>query len=760
MEVNMNWVIRDTEFDKGKIEQNGSKFILGNGYMGYRGTMEEYSKDQLVACNLTGIYDKVGDAWREPVNAPDGFFTKVFCGSELLGTLSDNLKNHEQCLDFRKALHSRDSVFSIGGNEIRLKSERFLSLEDVHLMCLRYSITCSEACELTLETGLNGDIWDINGPHLEDFETGMSGNTIHIRAYTHQSRDIVATAETAEISFGTPEIDYDKNSVMRKLVFRAEARKEYSFSKYVSVCTGKDTDADPLTVVLESCERAAASGYDRLAAGNAAMWLMRWEDSDVIIDGDEDAQHALRYSIYQLLAIAPMHSDRVSIPARGLSGQMYKGAIFWDTEMFMLPFFIHTNPCIARNLLKYRCNTLDGARRKAAEYGFRGAFYAWESQDTGDDACTLFCVTDVIILRPVRTYFRDKQIHISADVAYAMWNYVRHTGDVSLLYEGGAEVILECARFFYSYAYYNMDKDRYELLDVTGPDEYHERVNNNAFTNRLVRQVLDIALEVLELLEKENAVFYRNLISKLDFSRDIENIRKLAAHLYIPEPQPENLVIQQFDGYDRLEDVGLEELKNRKFNKNEYLGGGSGPATTTKIIKQADVVLMLNHFKDCYPHSVKRANWEYYEPRTEHGSSLSPCVYAMLAADIGNTEWSYEYFMKTATIDLTGEAKQYVGTLYIGGTHPAANGGAWMSAVLGFGGLTAGDGKVVLQPRLPLKWRSMKFRFFHIGQRYEVNIDKNFAAIDASPENTRALRFVINGTETLCGPGQSIKAGI
>uniref|UniRef100_UPI0005940DA3 glycosyl hydrolase family 65 protein n=1 Tax=Gorillibacterium massiliense TaxID=1280390 RepID=UPI0005940DA3 len=498
---------------------------------------------------------------------------------------------------------------------------------------------------------------------------------------------------------------------------------------------------------------AHEEGYDSLLQKHDAKWTKLWKASDVVIDGDDEAQLALRYSLYHLLIIAPTHSDKVSIPARGLSGQVYKGAVFWDTEMFMLPFFLHTNPAIARNLVMYRCQTLDGARRKAAEYGFEGAFFAWESQDNGDDACTLFNVTDVFTNRPMRTYFRDKQVHISADVAVAIWQYYTFTGDESILLEGGAETILECARFFHSYSYFNPTKDRYEILDVTGPDEYHERVNNNAFTSYMVKNTLEVALDAVALLEDRHADDLAALLSKLDYVETLKQIRVMNEKLYVPQPGGEDGLIEQFDGYFRLEEVGLKELKSRVLIPNEYWGGGNGLATTTRILKQADVVLTMHRFKDRFSKEIKKANWEFYEPRTEHGSSLSPCVYALVASDIGSPDWAYPYFKKTATIDMTGDSKQFVGTLYIGGTHPAANGGAWMSAIQGFAGVGFHDGAFHIDPALPQAWKSVAFTVQALGQRFAVTVSHNEISIAALAGNTRALTFVLNGRSVLCQPG-------
>ncbi|GFZ34482.1 kojibiose phosphorylase [Clostridium zeae] len=754
----MEWLIKENIFDKDKIELNGNKFLIGNGYMGYRGTMEEFSKEQLVACNLSDLYDKVGDKWREPVNAPNGLLTRLYCNGELLSVLSSDIECHEQELNIRNSTHRRYTKFiTSSGIKVEVKAERFLSLYNLHLICMKYSFKASEPCDILIETGIDGQVWDINGPHLINIETYKREDNCIFHAITNENKNSLAIAERIEIGFGSEVYDSNSYNSFREISSSIEADKEYTFVKYVSVFKDRDDVEDCVGVAIESNEAAVNLGYDKLLEVNKELWNQRWNDIDVEIEGDDYSQLALRYSIYHLMIIAPTHTDNTSIPARGLSGQVYKGAIFWDTEIFMLPFFLNTKPEIARNLLKYRCNTLDGARRKAADYGYRGAFYAWESQDTGDDACTYFNVTDVFTGRPMRTYFRDKQVHISADVAYAIWQYYLATGDESLLVEGGAETIIECARFFYSYGYFNMDKNRYEILDVTGPDEYHERVNNNAYTSIMVKYTLEAALACIELLKAKYEKEYINLNLEINFEQEIDNFKDMFEKLYIPTPDKETNIIEQFDGYERLENISLEKLKERIIDPNEYLGGGNGLATTTKILKQADVVLALNLFKDRYSEQVKKSNWEYYEPQTEHGSSLSACVYALLAADLGKVDWAYKYFLKTATIDLTGDSKQYVGTLYIGGTHPASNGGAWMTAVLGFGGVKASEGQITMSPKLPESWTFLKFRVVHYGQKYSIKITKDQITIKADNINHKCNEFVINGEKLICNPGQIIE---
>ncbi|WP_245863962.1 glycoside hydrolase family 65 protein [Paenibacillus donghaensis] len=655
----MNWTVQEGHFDSSLVTANGNKYMIGNGYLGYRGTLEEFGKEQLVAVTLAGLYDKAGDQWREPVNAPNGLFTRLTCNGQPLDVLDAELLAHIQELDIRSAIHKRETVYSISeGETLTFTAERFASADNLHLLAGRFTVRCTQDCRVVIDTGIDGEVWDINGPHLFSRLEQLKQNVLVSSAITGELGITVAVAETAVFSFGEQQMDTP--GTMRRISFDALAGKTYEWFKYAAVYTGHDV-SEPEAEAEMAARAAEQLGYAGLLETHRQLWEERWSRSDVVIEGDDAAQFALRYSIYQLLIIAPSESEKVSIPARGLSGQVYKGAVFWDTEMFMLPFFLHSDPRVARNLMMYRIHTLNGARRKAAEYGFLGAFYAWESQDTGDDACTLFNVNDVFTGRPMRTYFRDKQVHISADVVHGIWQYVQFTGDDSLLADGGAEVIWECARFFYSYAYYNPVKQRYEILDVTGPDEYHERVNNNAFTNALIKETLDIALRTAELLRQKHPSLYQELSEQFSGGPFLTEVKVMLEHLYVPQPDPDSLIIEQFDRYFSLEEVALADLKSRVLNKQEYWGGGNGLATTTTILKQADVVLMLNLFKHSFTKEVKQANWEFYEPRTEHGSSLSPCIYALVAADIGSPDWGYPYFMRTATVDLTGESKQYVG---------------------------------------------------------------------------------------------------
>ena len=438
--------------------------------------------------------------------------------------------------------------------------------------------------------------------------------------------------------------------------------------------------------------------------------------------------HNLNYSIYHLNCIAPRNLSSMSIPARGLSGQVYKGAVFWDTEMFMIDYFLHTEPQIAKTLIKYRIDTLDGARIKAKEYGLDGAYYAWESQEGGFEACSDYNVTDVFTKRPMRTHFRDKQYHVSAAVVYAICKYIEATGDISFLVDGGAEVIIECARMYRSLLIKKADNPYYEIHDVVGPDEYHERVNNNAYTNRMAKLVFDTAIDTINILKEKYEDCYIELDAKYNFETLMHIFKDSSKNIYIPQPDERNL-IEQFDGYFNLEDVSVDTVRSRLLDPKEYWGGAYGVASQTQVIKQADVVAMLGIFSDEYENEILENNFRYYEPRTEHGSSLSACMYSLLSCKIGNSEQAYSFFIKSASADLCTGGKEWAGLIYIGGTHPASEGGAWIVAIKGFAGITARDGKLCCNPCLPKKWQSMRYKFKYLNKLYQIKIDKKTGTI-------------------------------
>jgi trehalose/maltose hydrolase-like predicted phosphorylase len=768
-----DWEIVDDGRTSEDMLRNGNRLLTGNGYLGRRGVSDDTDLSDMPATILNGLYDRHEDRWREPVNAPDPLFVFFALENGQNLKISDsNCVFHEQALNFRYGIYSRQTIWRIGNGTIEIKEDRYAHIANEHCLCARYRISANVPVCLRIIRGIRSAVRDLNGPHLGNFrffrqvaesgrdsitgvcETLEQGIPLAVVSGTDGLAEFCLTSVPAESSGGRRKKhcgnsdDANRNSFN---VYCIDWKKlggntGIDFCVFGAIYTGQDLPASGIRNAAEAdVYHALDTGWGALLIRHRERWDKIWRTGDVVIHGDDYAQRCLRYNLYHLHIIAPRHrlpdrkmnaaprSPALSVSARGLSGQTYKGAVFWDTEMFVSPYFLAVEPELASEFIRYRIETLPGAKRKAAEYGYRGAFYAWESQETGDDACSDFNVVDVFTGRPVRTYFRDKQIHISADIVYAIKRYVDYTGDLNILKEGALEVILEAARFFISWLYYSPDRRRYEILDVIGPDEYHERVHNNSFTNRMVLAVFETAREYVEYFRGADPDFIENLLGRLVFSGDLAFMETVIPHLYIPCPGKDG-VIEQFDGYFKLEDCSLETVRSRLKDSREYWGGGNGVAGPTRIIKQADVVTMLFLFKDDYPIPVKKANLEFYEGRTEHGSSLSACMYALLACETGDGDRAYSYFIKTAEIDIAGQGKNFAGLIYIGGTHPAANGGAWMVTVQGFCGFSIESGEIRVIPRLPEKWEKVVFHVMHKGVCHEVTVTKNGYSIMAKSE--------------------------
>lgn len=750
----MNWCIREEGWSKDRIEFLGNKLSIGNGYMGYRGTLQEYGAKQLVACTLSEIFDDNGSGWREPVNMPNGLYTVPVYQGKKLSTLEAEIVEHVHELYIDAGRQHRQTTFRTeDGKAVTVDAEQFASIDNFHLLVMRYSVTADADMELTIETGIDTDVWNINDNHFAGTCLIQTGNVRGMRLQTIQNKRNLAIGQLVKIICG--EAKHSTEDTMQKLTVQLKAGEPFTFEKYVAVC--KDTDCEDVwESVCMNCAEAESLGYKELLDLQIDRWSARYEKLGIGIKGDEEAEQAIYYSCYLLYSSAPEHSDKVAIPARGLSGQVYKGAYFWDTEIYMLPMFAWCAPEIAKNLMMYRVHNLDGAYEKAQEYGYRGAFYPWESQENGKDGCTHYNLTDIFTGRKLRTYFRDKQVHISADVAYGIWKYVTITGDKSILLEGGAEVILECARFFNSYAYFKKDKDRFELLDVTGADEYHERINNDAYTNYMVWLNAKIALEVMSWMQKEHPDRYNDIMNRLDYWHEILDVHEMYKKVYLPKPN-EDGVIEQFSGYFKEEDISIEELYSRIIEPNEYLGSPVGLAVNTQILKQADVVLMLSLLSEQFSDEVKKQNWAYYEPRTEHGSSLSTCIYALLAAKIGKVDWAYKFLMKAAQLDLLGGYKLFLGPLYIGGTHPAANGGTWMVTVQGFGGLEALEDAIALNPHLPKHWEELAYAFRYADFECKAVIGQKEFTVQVLNQTANQLKIRSGGKEYFCRGGEAVR---
>jgi kojibiose phosphorylase len=468
----------------------------------------------------------------------------------------------------------------------------------------------------------------------------------------------------------------------------------------------------------DEIQDASDEGLGALVDAHRAAWRARWDSADVVIEGDLAAQRAIRFALYHLIGAANPEDEHVSIGARALTGAAYKGHVFWDTEIYMLPFFTLTWPEAARALLLYRHHTLPAARARATRLGHRGALYAWESAGTGDD------VTPTHVVAPtgevIRILVGEEAHHISADVAYAVWHHWQATADEELLLRAGAEIILETARFWASRAEREED-GRYHIRGVIGPDEYHESVDDNAYTNGMARWNLEVGAEAARLLAERWPARWRELARRLDLADDeIGAWGQVARNLYLGI-DPRTGLIEQFQGYFGLEDIDLTEYEPRTAPMDVLLGRER--IQQSKIIKQPDVLMLLYLLGDRFSPEVVEANFRYYEPRTGHGSSLSPPIHAAMAARLGHVELAKRYFDQTAELDLANSQGNAAG-----GVHAAALGGLWQAVVFGFMGLSLSGDTPRLEPRLPTTWRGLHVHFAWRGRRFAAGVRPGAAA--------------------------------
>lgn len=719
----MTWMIQNDYVEQETVADNGNRLLIGNGYMGIRGTLDEHGKEQLAAINLAGIYDQVGDGWREPLNAPNPLHTVLSVEAEVLALPEKQPLAHMQSLNFRHGIFSRRTLWAVGGETVTVESRRVAHMSKQHLILHRYCVTASAPMSVEITADIDQNIWEIYGPHYSEISYNTDGDCILCLAKVQNGKDRVAVGRCCNLTGGTV-VREETETGFR---YRVELEKEetVTLTSISTIYTTLDC-ANP--------EEAAASAlnnpdYAALSVSHVDAWEKIWAVGEVELDGDDVARDTVNYSLYHLNSIAPRHADNLSIPARGLSGQTYKGAVFWDSEMFILDYFLYTQPEVARSMVRYRIETLPGALEKAKHYGWQGAFYAWESQEGGYDATSDYNVTDVFTKRPMRTFFKDKQVHISSAVARAIMQYVTVTGDTALLAQGGARTVLECARFYFSLLVGRSTSEFWEIYDVIGPDEYHERVNNNAYTNKMAWATIRWAVEAAKTLKNTDEAAYRDFCRQTGAEALLPKLTDAARKLYVPAPNAEG-VIEQFDGYFGLEDASVEAVRSRLLDPREYWGGAYGVASHTQVIKQADVVTMLEFFHNEYPQDVLRANWDYYAPRTEHGSSLSACMYALLSCRCGDPDSAYPFFLKSAKADWDGGGKQWAGLVYIGGTHPAASGGAWKVLAQGFAGLEVTDDGPVVRPCLPEGWTRVAFRFNVKGKWYRAELTRDKGVIE------------------------------
>ena len=517
--------------------------------------------------------------------------------------------------------------------------------------------------------------------------------------------------------------------------WRSVAGQAARLERMVAVARAETPAEDPGPPATESLAGARAAGGEAVRAAHEAAWDRRWQASDIAIEGDPEMERALRFAVYHLNSAANPDDPRVSVGARGLTGDSYLGHVFWDTEIYLLPFYIATWPEAARTLLMYRFRTLAGARAKAARGGWRGALYAWESADTGEETTPEHVIGPAGT--PVEVLSGKQEQHIAADVAYAVWHYWRATGDDEFLLAAGAQIMLETARFWASRATLEADGRRH-IRGVIGPDEYHEGVDDNAYTNMMARWNILRALELAELLRTRWPERWDVLAGQLGLDAAELAQWAEAARTLVTGLDEVTGLIEQFAGFFRLEPVDLTRYAGRHLPVDVVLGRER--TQRSQVVKQADVVALLALLPDAFDPATRLANFRAYEPRTAHGSSLSRSMHALVAARLGEMEVALRYLRDTAAIDLSDSAADSAG-----GVHIAALGGLWQAVMLGFAGLSLAGEAPSLQPRLPPHWRSLQFRLCWRERRVRIRVTQGGQEVEAVLEAGAAMTLLVHG---------------
>ena len=508
---------------------------------------------------------------------------------------------------------------------------------------------------------------------------------------------------------------------------------------------------------MQQLKEAEAAGYDMLLKESESEWQEKvWNQALIQIEPENsfDAQ-AVRFAQYHMQIMTPAHDNRMNIGAKGLSGEGYKGHTFWDMDIFNLPYFIFSIPQVARKLLEYRYLLLPSAKAKAKANGFQGACYPWESAWPKDGEVTpKWGGINVLTGEPTRIWSGEKELHITADVAYGIWLYYSVTGDKDFMEKYGYEILFETAEFWASRLEYQTKDKCYHILDVIGPDEYKEHVNDNAYTNYMAYWNMKKAMECCLLLQAERPKLFDGLNEQMDLDAAYARWQERVENIYLPKPRIKDGVIPQDQTYLKLSDVDLSKYKKQEKPGSILLDYSIDQVSKLQVSKQADILMMFFLLESMFDEEVKRANWEYYEKRTLHDSSLSPSTHCVLACDIGAMDLAYQLFLQSCQIDLGDNPHSSDD-----GIHAAALGGIWQCVVYGFGGVRMQEKCLRIEPKLPKAWKSLKFFLTVQGQKLAVEADHSRLSV-RNTTGTQEIQFWYDGKCYVAGKKEDCVIGI
>jgi kojibiose phosphorylase len=753
-----SWLLVEEGFNPAREHEIESLFAVANGYVGTRGSLAEGSPFSSPATFVAGVF-AIGTATNailQLVVAPDWTRLQFVVGDHELRLTEGEILAHRRVLDLRQGLLWREWRHrDPSGRITSVRGLRFASLADRHVLYQAVTLTpenysgCLHVAALVTPSIAEGDQASIVRTELIPNRSTAGASALVIRALgTGVLVAIVPTCwvETDQGERVTPATEDQNAGLVQRWSWEAEIGQSYHLHRAVVVHTARDS-TQPVEMAAGHSQQMASADGKRVVEEHVVAWERTWDQADVVVDGDPDAQQALRFAVYHLVCAANPADDRISVGARGLTGPAYKGHVFWDTEIYLLPFYTFTQPVIARALLMYRYHTLPAAREKAGTLGYRGALYAWESAASGSET------TPPLVLAPdgqvIRIRTGEQEHHISADIAYAVWQYWQATADNDFFVDAGAEILLETTRFWASRGQIESD-GRYHIRHIIGPDEYHEDVDDDVYTNGMARWNLERGVETVQLLQTRWPKRWHELAEQLDIDdQEVQEWQRRARKMELGFDTATGLH-EQFQGYFALEEIDLATYEPRTVAMDVLLGRER--VQRSIVLKQADVVLLLHLLWDQLPPEVRVANFRYYTPRTAHDSSLSPAIHALIAARLGDRELANRYFRQTAEIDLANTMGNAAG-----GVHLGALGGLWQATVFGYAGMRPrpGGNGLLLDPHLPGHWRSLCFAVQWRGQglHVEIGAEPSSVTVDLAGECAMSIG-IADGPEVEVGPGQ------
>ncbi len=711
------WLLRADGLDPNRLGHRETLFTIGNGSFSLRGTFEEGHPQEVAGSFMHRVWDDTPVHGTELACLPRWWGLDLWLDNQRVR--QESTLRARQVLDLRNGLLTREFDWPVApGIDLRVRHERFLSLVEPYGAMLRTTVELSRGeADLRVRVGASVHVENTGVLHWRLVGQSAGEDGIALVAVTRATgiplAVVVRTGVSASASFAAGDVDGAPSADYRVLL---RAGQPVQIVRSVGVVPGLESGL-PMAVAREVSDRLDALGWDRALAASTQAWAQVWADCDVEIDGDPEAQLALRYNLFQLISAAPRYTEDASIGAKALSGYGYRHHVFWDTESFMLPFFSFTQPDVARNLLAYRFHRLPGARAKAAAGGFTGAQFPWESAGSGAEVTPAWLEDPTDPGQRVRIWTGDLELHVTADIARAVLQYWQVSGDDEFLRDQGAELVLEGARFWASRAEPD-GEGLFHFRDVIGPDEYHEHVDDNAYTNQLAAWHLGAAERVLAWLERTVPTRAARLAASMGLE-DGERARWAQIASGIAQARSENGVIEQFSGYFDLQDVEYARLRNPARQASMQDLYGIKGVQLTRTIKQPDVLMLAFQLPHLFDEAHLRANYHYYDARTDHefGSSLGPAVSAIIAARAGDPAAAYGHFLRAARADL-----QDVRGNAADGIHGASAGGLWQAVVFGFAGLTLSGNTWQVRPALPESWSRLRFTFRHRGSRQVVEL--------------------------------------